>query len=632
MAFITPGVYIREIDLSQYAPALSTSILALVGVAKKGPVNKPTFITNELDLINTFGTPDPTSYMLYAAQQYLANGRQLIIVRVTDGNEDYSSLDIAGLEQPAMCISPVEITDGIDLSKRHFIRLDVDGTATDIDLLQNHTPPTGSPWAGTPITQVPLDQLVYAINLAFPGVASKDHLNSHLVLKTTGVGAGKYIEIQAFHNPSTDAARSALGADSVPLKVMGTGAASPALTITAKSPGIWADGYYVVVDGGTNTGTFKLTMYDNKGNLLESFDNLTKETVEQRVNPNSIWIDVDDNDNDTPPSPVVIGTPVATPEEYYLQGGADGITAMSDADYIGVIDPITGIATGLKSLQDIERLDVNLVAVPGISSGPVILAMLALCRFRADCMCIVDPPFGLSFQQVIEWHNGDGAWDGLHPAFNSSYGALYWPWVEMYDPYSEQRVWTPPSGWVASQMAFTDNVAYSWFAPAGLTRGRLETALNIEKDSDRGQIEFLYGNGNAVNPIVDFSRDGITIWGQRTLQRTPSALDRVNVRRMLLYAEKLVATVTKVLVFEPNDEYTWRRATNLINPILKSIKDSRGLEKFSVVIDESTNPPYLRNQNRMGGKLFLIPTKAAEVLVFDFILLPSGAEFSDIPT
>lgn len=719
--FIAPGIYIQETDLSQYAPALATAIFAVLGITKKGPVNKPTMITNESDLLQRFGQPTPLSYLIYAGQQYLRNGRQLIVVRVTDGSEVCAQVSVPGTDQVAFLIGARDLAGGVNLSQRKFVRLVRDSVEIVVDLSIG--------WSGS-MTAVTIEHIVSKINAAiadveveaeavatvpgggsagpfaktlthfpvvpgsleitaglivgtddgegnitgtgiaagainyatgeitgltydapvaestviaadysyettpFVGFAAKDNLNSHIVLRSAVAGVAGEISILAYSDSTQDAARNLFGV-TVPYTVNGLDA-DTALDVYAhdldsgeQSPGEWANDYYVTVDQGTNTGTFRIRVYNADANLLETWDNLTKANVEATVNSGSRYIGVDDLGNDVPPAPATFAAETPTAQSYYLSGGEDGITGLSDADYIGTIDTETGQRSGLKTLEDVNKIDVNLIAVPGISSGVVILELLDLCRRRGDCMAIIDPPLGLSYSKAIDWHNGDGAYDGLHPAFNSSYGAVYWPWIEMYDSINEQRVYTPPSGWAAAQIAYTDYNADPWFAPAGLVRGKLETALKLEHNVDLGQMEMLYGNGNVINPIVDFTSDGIVIWGQRTLQRTASALDRINVRRMLLYAEKIIATISKILAFEPNDETLWRRAEALINPVLNRIKTGRGIEKFSVVIDESTNPSDVRNRNEMHGKLFIIPVKAAEKIVLNFVILPSGAEFSE---
>jgi phage tail sheath protein FI len=182
---------------------------------------------------------------------------------------------------------------------------------------------------------------------------------------------------------------------------------------------------------------------------------------------------------------------------------------------------------------------------------------------------------------------------------------------------------------MARLAADTDQNDEVWFAFAGLLRGRLLGALDVEYSPVQGERDYMYSGGNAVNPIVSFPVDGICLFGQRTLQRASTALDRINVRRMLLYARKVIASAVRYLVFEPNDLMTWIRFVDLVSPYLRSIKARRGLEDFRVVCDETTNTPDRINNNDMVGKLFLKPTKTAEMIELEFTLLPTGATFEE---
>jgi phage tail sheath protein FI len=258
--------------------------------------------------------------------------------------------------------------------------------------------------------------------------------------------------------------------------------------------------------------------------------------------------------------------------------------------------------------------------------------MIDLCESRADCMAIVDPPSGLTVQQVVDWHNGQltGHDDYLTAAPNSSYAALYWSYVQVYDSYNDQYVWIAPSGPAARTWAYNDSVSEPWFAPAGLIRGNRPGWLDLEHSPSMGERDYMYGyTGHNVNPFVNFFRDGITVWGQKTLQRAPTALDRINVRRMLLYARKVIATAVRYLVFEPNDSITWLRFRMLVEPFLRNIATRRGIFDFRVVCDATTNTPYYIDQNVMRGKLLIKPTKAAEIIEIEFTLLPTGAEFDE---
>ena len=206
---------------------------------------------------------------------------------------------------------------------------------------------------------------------------------------------------------------------------------------------------------------------------------------------------------------------------------------------------------------------------------------------------------------------------------------MYWSWLQVTDPYSGQDIWLPPSGYVASQIAYSDKVAEPWFAPAGLNRGKLNTPIAIEYNPNKGERDMLYGNKNIVNPIVNYKGQGLTIWGQRTCQRKPSALDRVNVRRLTNYLKKVIAASTEYYVFEPNDEYCWQKWVDMVEPKLAAIKAKRGVYDYRVIMDSTTVTTDDINNNRMPGKLMYKPTKTAEFIPLDFMIMPTGATFEE---
>jgi len=397
-------------------------------------------------------------------------------------------------------------------------------------------------------------------------------------------------------------------------------------------PGSGYNDISVIVTNGTRSGTYKLTVKDGSF-IVEVHDNLVIGTgnasdadyIETRINQGagstgigkSVYIYVTATTETT--------LQLATTD---LTGGDDG----EDADIGDVVGTVSGSTrTGLQIFDDPESVDVNLLAAPGRYEASVIAELLSIGETRGDCLALPDLPLGLtSVQDAIDFHNGDLAGvDYPAAALNSSYGFAGWPWVQFFDGYNNDKVWVPPSGILARICAYTDSVAFPWYAPAGFQRARIVDALDLEYSPRQGERDLMYSGGNALNPFVNFSTRGIALWGQRTLQRSATATDRVNVRRLLLYARKVIATATLDLVFEPNDSITWIQFTDLVNPYLREIANNRGLYDFRVVCDDTTNTPTLIDQNTMLGKLFLKPTKAAEQLEIEFTVLPTGASFEE---
>lgn len=323
-----------------------------------------------------------------------------------------------------------------------------------------------------------------------------------------------------------------------------------------------------------------------------------------------------------------------------LTGGQDGLwasgatQAAKESIFVGTPETLSENPTGLQIFRNAEANRVSLLAVPGISWAAVVNELIDVCAVgRGDCLALVDPPANLKPQEVMKWHNGQlGTTGAPTVALNSSYGALYWPWLKVLDALNEQNLWLPPSGFIAEVMAFNDFQADPWFAPAGLVRGRITNVLEAQYKPNQGDRDVLYSGSNAVNPITTFAANGIVVWGQRTLQREQTALDRVNVRRLLIVLRLAIDAAARVLVFQPNDNTLWRRFSNTVNPILEGVRQRRGLVDFKVVMDASTNPPEVIEQNQAIGNIFLKPTKAAEIIVLNFIVTTQASTFDEVIT
>lgn len=418
----------------------------------------------------------------------------------------------------------------------------------------------------------------------------------------------------------------------------------------ASSPGTWIDDYRlsleIFTDGvGDSAGRYVLVITDSANLTVErvediSFDKTSDRYVANLLNPGSSLGGVNGNsyvhweerpsalDNDPTSSSYEVRLP-AIMNAVQFGGAANGIPEdpaySSELDRVVIGNPAT--ATGIFAFENPEVYDINLMATPGFSSGAVIGQSIQMCMSRGDVLYLVDPPYGLRPQQVVDWHNGMLLSD-LRQAINSSYATLYWSWLQIFDQFTGDYIWIPPSGHALSVFARTSRVAEQWFAPAGLRRGRLITPIDVEYSPTLPERDLLYGSGNAVNPIVNFPQDGITIWGQRTLQRMASALDRVNVRMLLSYIKKNLTRALRPFVFEQNDEITWEQMRTTASSFLADIKARRGLEDFRVICDETTNTPERRDRNEAWISLFIKPTKVIEFIVLNIVVMRSTQSFS----
>jgi len=208
---------------------------------------------------------------------------------------------------------------------------------------------------------------------------------------------------------------------------------------------------------------------------------------------------------------------------------------------------------------------------------------------------------------------------------NSSYAATYWPWVQVRDTSTSKNVWVPASTMIAGVYAYNDSVSEPWFAPAGINRGGLSTVISAERKLSQGNRDTLYAAN--VNPIATFPGTGVVVYGQKTTQRRASALDRINVRRLLIALKSYISQVAQNLVFEQNTIATRNNFLAQVNPYLESVQQRQGLYAFKVVMDDSNNTPDVIDRNQLIGQIYLQPTKTAEFIYLDFNILPTGATF-----
>ena len=318
-----------------------------------------------------------------------------------------------------------------------------------------------------------------------------------------------------------------------------------------------------------------------------------------------------------------------------FQGGSDGIQSnrriLVGADIVAAntqgYDLSSATAAdysvyknAIDAVSNPDELDINMIALPGVIQD----AHSAVIDYAAN-MCIDRGDTFLVFDCVGLTGNIAAATSAVE-ALDNNYAATYYPWVKIVDATINKPVWVPPSVVIPGVLAFNDRVAAEWYAPAGLNRGGLSTVLDAYTRLTHAERDELYEG--RVNPIATFPGQGVCVWGQKTLQAKPSALDRINVRRLLIAVKKYIASATKYLVFENNTAATRNRFLNICNPYLESVQQRQGLYSFKVVMDETNNTPDIIDRNIMYGQIFLQPAKTAEFIIIDFNILPTGAAFA----
>ena len=305
-----------------------------------------------------------------------------------------------------------------------------------------------------------------------------------------------------------------------------------------------------------------------------------------------------------------------------FQEGFDGFAPNNNA---ADLDPATTAGKAayqkhIAALSNADEYDINMVIAPHVNRADhssVWTSILDMVEQRADAFFIGDAGNSTtSLSATITQAQG----------VDSNYAAVYYPWIKTIDLNTNKLITVPPSVLLPGVFAANDNVAGEWFAPAGLNRGGLVGAVSVLDRLSQSEKDDLYEG--KVNPIVQFPGQGIVVFGQKTLQDKPSALDRINVRRLLLTVRKYIASTSRYLVFEQNSAETRTKFLNIVNPYLSGIQSRQGLYAFKVIMDDSNNTPDVIDRNILKGAIYLQPTKTAEFIQIDFNILPTGASFN----
>jgi len=319
-------------------------------------------------------------------------------------------------------------------------------------------------------------------------------------------------------------------------------------------------------------------------------------------------------------------------------GGEEPSSVVSDSDFAMHYTAKKGIDV----VADPDQVDINLMAIPGITVRGVTDHLIKACESRADALGIIDLEGG--FKAQAESSDSFATRAGSSPAtqtvsavkaraLNNSYGACYYPWVQIQDTLSGKRLWVPPSVAALGTYASSAAVSELWFAPAGFNRGGLSQGAagipvtNVVDRLTSAQRDKLYEVN--VNPIATFPAEGIVVFGQKTLQASASALDRINVRRLLIFLKKRISRISTRILFDPNIQVTWDRFLAQVEPLLRSVKSRYGLAEYRVILDTTTTTSEMVDRNIMYAKVLLKPTRAIEFIALDFVVMRSGASFDD---
>lgn len=381
--------------------------------------------------------------------------------------------------------------------------------------------------------------------------------------------------------------------------------------VIAANPGDWGNNIEVRFEDTTQDDIFRMFIYYN-GELVESFD-VSKDSTKKNGFGRSVYIeDVVNNQSDF----VVVEDDTSNPDEPFfestktLENGTDDTTPVSDAE----------VTSGWDEFLNKDDVNANILINAGWAAPSVQLKMNEVASNRNDCVAVLDFPEADadSVASMVEYITND-------LTISSSWSAIYGSWIRIYDEYNDREVYIPPSGDVAGIYARTSSVAEPWSAPAGTRRGTLNV-LGVKKNLSQGERDELYENN--INPIVNFSGTGVVVWGQKTLQRQPSSLDRVNVRRLVIHIQNVLEPSLKPFVFQPNTAFTRDNIASLIDNFLADVESRQGVTGYNVVVDETNNTPQVIDSNELVIDLFIQPSRSAEIIRLNTILSPSGVTFN----
>jgi phage tail sheath protein FI len=669
----SPSVVVLENDQSIYTPNVQSSVVGIVGFADKGPINKATLITSQNQLLNVFGKPssDIPGQGLEGALEILEATNQVYFVRVVQdaGAAAAANATVSATLGfcPAVQVSSTTSTlDGSTLTyvvTDNYSEVQLNGSvqlasATGdtglYDVLKRQFDPQNV--GDSPVFAMESDGALFLAS-RYAGANSRLELgitNASSYFSAINVSGGSIAPIQANTIVASGGTAQVSGASGIYVKFESNYPGTGYNLVTLKDGTI--QGVSIEVD---SKSIRDIITVNNNASLQETFSvdlipssvgfietllvndpiNNKSEYVYAEIESNGTAYTPNDNfadkldvlKNFTYLGALTSGTPrfVKIVEgTYNLANGQSGYstTASIVDDWVataGDTSALIGTATGKKGLYalDDDGLNISIALIPGITNQQVQNALITLAETSRNFIAVMAPPYGLdNVQETVDWMNGRGT---RTAALNSSWAAVYWPWVQVFNYFAAADEWYDPSIFAARQMVFTDSVSEPWFAPAGVRRGRLTKPTSTESDLGQGDKDALYSNN--INPITREVGVGITVFGQKTTQRAPTALDRVNVRRLMIYIRKVLLQLGKPFQFEPNDALTWEAVEDSINPFLSDLLARRAIVEGAVKCDSTTNTPLRVDRNELWCSITIKPTKAAETVVFEVNLTNQSA-------
>lgn len=574
---ISPGVFQNESDQSTYTQGPQVVGAAIVGPTVKGRPMVPTYVTSYSQYQSLFGETFKSGSYYYeyftslAAKDYFQNGGQtLLVTRIISGSanlDNYASATIpslAGATTASFTLETLAWGDQMNNSSSII---------------------SGALASGS------LDNVRWEVT----NVSTGSGLFNLVIRRGDDNDAQKNI-LETWTNLSLDPQQpnyiSRVIGDLKPVYDNANGYVNYIGSFSNISQYVRVASVNTPnVDSIDNNGNYKAALYSGSlpvvgsGSYGGSFNGGVKATTAiQQMNEN-------------------IGTGTS-----YLTGSAGNVQGFTHSDY----------ESAFTLLTNSDEYQFNILLAPGITlgGGDGAAKMISTVESRSDAIAIIDNDvYGAPINKAAQ----------NAAAQSSNYATTYYPWVQLFSSNLGKVVWCPPSTVMGGVYAFNDQVGAEWFAPAGLNRGGIPSVIRAERRLQQTDRDTLYSAN--VNPLATFPGSGVVAFGQKTLQRKATSLDRVNVRRLLIALKGFIGNVSRTLVFEQNTAVTRNRFLSQVNPYLESVVQRQGLFAFKVVMDETNNTSDVIDRNQLVGTVYIQPTKTAEFIVLNFNILPTGAQF-----
>ena len=644
---VSPGVNVTEIDLTTIVPAVATTAAGMAGVFQWGPAEEITLVDSVNTLKRRFGGPDDDTFeYFFTAANFLGYGNNLQVVRTVGTNAKNASTEGSGI----LVKNETDFETKTSLSSAFVAKYPgALGNALAVYVFDGSTAASGQ--VGITVgTGTTLGVTIGA------GTSSLSFTTGAASLGITAE-IGDIIRLPTGQAVTVKTAVSGATAVSVTPVLTSQVAAGDAkgATLESRYRNLFSSFTPTTEDvefaGGTND-VLNIAVVDNtgawtgvKGSVLETFEGLSKATDAKKFSGESnffkdvineqsayVWVgatsDVNTNLGFTPAAKSSAEFNNVTTSKTLTSADAYG-KVMANGGYTASEAETDLYIKGYDKFSDTETVDVSLI-LGGPASATIQSLIVDLCDARKDCIAFLSPRPASDFINKEASTATTNAIDFVNTDLNksSSYAVMDSGYKYMYDNFSGVYRYVPLNGDIAGLLARTEQENEAWFSPAGFNRGQIRGVVKLAFNPQQTHRDELYKNN--INPVVSFPGEGTILFGDKTLQRKPSAFDRINVRRLFIILEKAIATAAKFQLFEFNDEFTRSQFRNLVIPFLRDVQARRGITDFKVVCNESNNPGSVIDRNEFVADIFIKPTRSINFIQLNFVATASGVSFEEV--